>query len=223
MNKRKKRPGRRRTALRRCAWLAAILLFLSVTKLCLPLPGMAVAEAADICDLENPKVVDWFYDGTLPVTRFALHALVDGERSMMLAVVGFNPLAGGWYYRSYSEADAWDNSGLYAGVYQHGQDDQSVGYLFGRIDDPEIVAVELTETVQAVVAPESGLHPDEEVTLPVELKEDPILEKNGTRYLLANIEPREEPYYTRGFHLTGYDAEGNVVVSIEPYQRYWHT
>ena len=173
--------------------------------------------------MEDAEVVDWFYDGTLPITRFALHALVDGERSMMLAVVGFNPLAGGWYCRSYSEAEAWDGSGLYAGVYQHGQSDKAVGYLFGRIDDPEIVTVELTETVQAVLAPEYGLHPDEEVTLPVTLKTEPIVERNGRRYLLAEMELREEPAQTRGFRLTGYDAEGNAVVEIEPYWRYWYT
>lgn len=223
MRKQKKCLDRRRRALRRCAWLAAILLFLSVTKLYTPLPGMAIAEAADVCDVENPKVVDWFYDGTLPITRFSLHALVNGERSMMLAAVTFNPLAGGWYYRSYSEAEAWDGSGLYAGVYQHGQGDKAVGYLFGRIDDPEIVTVELTETVQAVLAPEYGLHPDEELTLPVTLKTEPIVERNGGRYLLAQMELREEPYYTRGFQLTGYDKDGNTVVTIEPHHRYWHT
>ncbi len=223
MSKRKKCPDRRRTALRRCAWLAAILLFLAVTKLYTPLPGMAVAEAADVCDVKNPEVVDWFYDGTLPITRFSLHALVDGERSMMLTAVTFNPLAGGWYYRTFSEAEAWDGSGLYAGVYQHGQDEKNVGYLFGRIDDPNIVSVELTETVQAVLVPESGLHPDDEVTLPVTLKTEPIVERNGGRYLLAEMELRAEPYSTRGFQLTGYDAEGNAVVTIEPYWRYWHT
>lgn len=223
MSKRKACPERRRTALRRCAWLAAVLLFLSVTKLYTPLPGIAVAKAADVCDVEDAEVVDWFYDGTLPITRFALHALVDGERSMMLAVVGFNPLVGGWYYRSYSEAEAWDGSGLYAGVYQHGQDDQTVGYLFGRIDDPEIVTVELTETVQAVLVPESGLHPDEELTLPITLKTEPIVERNGGRYILAEMEMREEPYYTRGLQLTGYDEDGNAVVTIEPHHRYWHT
>lgn len=223
MNKRKKCPDRRRKALRRCAWLAAVLLLLSVTKLYAPLPGMAVAEAADVCDLEGPEVVDWFYDGTLPITRFSLHALVDGERSMMLTAVSFNPLAGGWYCRTYSEAEAWDDSGLYAGVYQHSQDEKNVGYLFGRIDDPRIASVELTERVQAVLVPESGLDPDEEVTLPVELKADPIVERNGGRYLLAEMEMREEPYYTRGFQLTGYDANGRPVVTIEPHWRYWHT
>ena len=223
MNKRNKCPDRRRKALRRCALLAAILLFLSVTRLYTPLPGMAIAEAADVCDVENPEVVDWFYDGTLPITRFSLHALVDGERSMMLTAVSFNPLAGGWYYRAFSEAEAWDGSGLYAGVYQHGQDDKAVGYLFGRIDDPEIVTVELTETVQAVLAPESGLHPDDEVTLPVTLKDVPIFERSGTRYLLTEIELREQSYFTRGFQLTGYDKDGNAVATIEPHWRYWHT
>lgn len=214
MSKKTKCPDRKRKTLRRCAWLVVILAVLSVTNLFHATPWQAIGMVADRCDVENPDVVDWFYDGTLPVTRFALHALVQGEDAMMLTVVGFHPLMG-WYERSWATAETWDGSGFYAGVYQHGQDEASVGYLFGRIDDP---AIETVRVAKCMVNEETW----EEYQQEVQLAELTTFERNNSRYILAKIDV-ELDSYCRAFELTGFDADGNAVKTIEPHWRYWST
>ena len=215
MNRKTKCPDRKRRALHRCAWLVVILVILSVTRLISPLPWMAIRQMADKCDVESPNVVDWFYDGSLPVTRFALHALVDGENSMMLGVTGFHLLMG-WYDRTYVAVETWDGSGLYAGVYQHSQQDRTASYLFGRIDDPSIKTLRLAKTI---MNEETWEEYRQEVPLP----EQYVMERGGKRYILVKLDALQNDAYCRGFELTGYDAEGDAVITMEPHWQTWST
>ena len=212
MKKREKRSSRKRTALRRCAVLAAVVLLVSAMNLYHFLPIQAVWDMADMNDIEHPEAVRRFYDGALPVTRFALHYLVDGDYAMMLCMAGYHPLIG-WYDRSYAKAETWDGTGLYAGVYEHYQDGAGVAYLFGRIDDPRIQELRLRIT--------EGPYKENPVTQTVEIPEGDIWEQDGKRYFLSAL---ASPSGTRTvYHLSGLDEEGRTVRTVEAVARSWST
>lgn len=213
MKKREKQSSRKRTALRRCGLLAAVVVLASAMNLYRFLPIQAVRDMADMNDVEHPKVMRRFYDGTLPVTRFALHYLVDGDDAMMLCVTGCHPLIG-WYDRSYAKAETWDGTGLYAGVYAHYQDDASVSYLFGRIDDARIQGLSLRITEEA-----NGKDP---VTQTVKIPEGDIWERDGKRYFLSELEQLFLGHSIT-YQLSGLDGDGRTVQTVEAGVRTWST
>ena len=207
MRKQRKMSTRKRTALRRCGWLAAVVVLASVTGLYLFLPIQAVRVMADLKDIQHPRVVERFYDGSIPATRFALHYLVDGDDAMMLCTAGYHPLMG-WYDRGWCKAETWDGSALHGGIYTHCQGEREMSWLFGRVDDGTIGNLTLERTVE----PLGGTPYTEAWSIP---RED-LLEKNGKRYILMKLdgaewEKEQESWIT--WRLTGRTGGGQIVTA----------
>ena len=213
--KRKKNIGRKGRALRAFGWLLVIAALASALKLYCFLPIQAIRSLADQQDVENPQVVHRFYDGTLPITRVALHYLVDGDRSMMLCVTGYNVFQG-WYGRSYVPLETWDDSGLYARLYIHQQDERRVAYLFGKIEDQAIVRLAM-EGCSLPEWEEGG------VVYHADVAAEDIFEKDGERYFISKLDAADLPEYLYEGVITGYDRNGTVVKTAEALVHSWHT
>lgn len=214
MSKRRKNIGRKGRALRSLGWLMAIAVLASVLKLYCFLPIQAIHAMADRQDVEKPRVIHRFYDGTLPVTRTALHYLVDGERSMMLCVTGYN-LFMGWYDRSYVPVETWDDSVIHAGLYSHQQDEYRVWYLFGKIEDDSIVRL----SMQGMSVPQG----EEGIAYSVEIPETDMFEKNGERYFITRLDETALPEYLYETFITGYDQSGGLVSTAKVLLHSWGT
>lgn len=207
MKRQRKTPTRKRTALRRCGWLAAVVVLASATRLYRFLPIQAVYMMADLKDIQHPQVVERFYDGSIPVSRFALHYLVDGDDAMMLCTAGYHPLVG-WYDRGWCKAETWDGGALHGGIYIHTQGEQGMCWLFGRVDDGAIQNLTLERTVE----PLEGEPYTEVWNIPPE----DLLEKNGKRYILTKLammewDMTEEARVT--WRLTGRTGGGQAVTA----------
>ena len=213
--RRKKKLSRKGRALRSLGWLLVIAVLASALKLYCFLPIQAIRSVADQQDVENPQVVHRFYDGTLPITRVALHHLVDGDRCMMLCVTGYNVFMG-WYGRSYVPLETWDDSGLYAGLYLHQQDERRVAYLFGKIEDQSIVR--LTMEGSSLPEWEEGC-----VVYHAEVAAEDIFEKDGERYFISKLDVADMPEYLYEGVITGYDRSGNIVKTTETFAHSWNT
>ena len=210
--KRKKNLGRKGRALRSLGWLLVIAALASALKLYCFLPIQAIRNMADTQDVENPRVIDCFYDGTLPITRTALHYLVDGDRSMMLCVTGFNVFMG-WYDRSFVPVETWDGSGLYARLYIHQQDERRVAYLFGKIEDRSIAHIILN----GFSVPEGA----ENVSYRGEIPAEDIFEKDGERYFVTQLDAADLPEYVYEGFITGYDRNGNAIKTVKALVHSW--
>ena len=214
MKRKRKLSTRKRTALRRCGWLVAVVVLASVTGLYRFLPIQAVWVMADLKDIQHPQVVERFYDGSIPVTRFALHYLVDGDDAMMLCTAGYHPLIG-WYDRGWCKAETWNGEPLHGGIYTHSQGGEGMAWLFGRVDDGAIQSLTLERTVE----PLEGEAYTEVWSIP---RED-LLEKNGKRYILMKLdgaagEKEQESRIT--WRLTG-RAGGGQIVTAELARQSW--
>ena len=214
---------RKQTALRRLALLLAIFLAASALNLVNLLPRQAVEDMADQQDIEHPVVIRRFYDGTLPVTRFALQYLVEGDDAMMLCTTGYHPL-GGWYDRDWCRVETWDGAPVHVGLRIHNQGGKRTAYLFGRIDDASVTA--LTLRFSQHLFPE-GVESFQEVPHVPEVPREAVFRgENGNRYLLAPITlPSAGEKYPQfvDFRILGYDREGKVLADEEvPYQS-WST
>ena len=214
---------RKQTALRRLALLLAIFLAASALNLVNLLPRQAVEDMADQQDIEHPVVIRRFYDGTLPVTRFALQYLVEGDDAMMLCTTGYHPL-GGWYDRDWCRVETWDGAPVHVGLRIHNQGGKRTAYLFGRIDDASVTA--LTLRFSQHLFPE-GVDSFQEVPHVLEVPREAVFRgENGNRYLLAPITlPSAGEKYPQfeDFRILGYDREGKVLADEEvPYQS-WST
>ena len=216
MSRRKKNIGRKGRALRSLGWLLVIAALASALKLYCFLPIQAIRNMADTQDVENPRVVERFYDGTLPVTRTALHYLVDGDRSMMLCVTGYNVFMG-WYDRSFVPVETWDDNEIHAGLYIHQQDERRVVYLFGKIEDESIVRL----TMEGFSTPEF----EDRVAYSAEIPPEDIFEKDGERYFISKLdgEVLELPQFLYDVSLTGFDLDGNAVSTVEVLAHSWST
>ena len=214
---------RKQTALRRLALLLAIFLAASALNLVNLLPRQAVEDMADQQDIEHPVVIRRFYDGTLPVTRFALQYLVEGDDAMMLCTTGYHPLEG-WYDRDWCRVETWDGAPVHVGLRIHAQGGKRTAYLFGRIDDASVTA--LTLRFSQHLFPE-GVESFQEVPHVLEVPREAVFRgENGNRYLLAPITlPSAGEKYPQfaDFRILGYDREGKVLADEEvPYQS-WST
>ena len=215
---------RKQTALRRLALLLAIFLAASALNLVNLLPRQAVEDMADQQDIEHPVVIRRFYDGTLPVTRFALQYLVEGDDAMMLCTTGYHPL-GGWYDRDWCRVETWDGAPVHVGLRIHNQGGKRTAYLFGRVDNGHIDRFTLTFT--EVTEGEGGTI--ERVPHSMDLPASALFRGgNDRRYLLTSLDfpwVEDAPFAPQfeDFRILGYDREGKVLADEEvPYQS-WST
>lgn len=222
MRRRKPLPTRSRRALRRLAVLAALLTVLNGLGIYRVTPWRGVEAIADLCDVEQPEKVCRFYDGTLPVYRFALHYLVDGEDAMMLCTTGFHPLMG-WYDRDWCRVETWDGAPVHAGVVSHAQGGKRTVYLFGRVDNGYIDRFTLTFT--EVTEGEGGTL--ERVPHSMDLPASALFRGgNDRRYLLTALDfpwVEDAPFAPQfeDFRILGYDHADNVLADEEVFWRSW--
>lgn len=214
MKNRRPMSSRRRQALRRCALLAAVVMLSSALGLYRFLPVQAMRLMADMEDVEHPRSVKWFYDGTLPITRVALYDLVQGDAAMLLCVTGFSPL-GGWYDRAWAKVETWDGTGLYAGVYGHGQDGAFVTYIFGRVDDPAVQTLSVLVTEDAL----EDVPRSRSVEIPLS---DIQTEKNGRRYFATKLDVWPVGSSTT-FQVIGSGMDGTAFRTVEAPSQSWST
>ena len=220
----KKQPTRKKTALRRAALLALILLAASVLDLMNLIPRQSVWDMADTRDIQHPKIIETYYDDSLPAARFALQHLVDGDDAMMLCSTGWN-LFMGWYDRDWCKVETWDGAPIHAGIRIHSLGELHTADLFGRIDNGYITS--LTLTFNAITTPAGqGV-----VRTPcvIEIPEDAVFRaKNDQKYLLT---PIVLPYDLldvdypnfQDFRIIGYDHEGKVIADEEVFCQSWST
>lgn len=185
MSKQKKLLPRKKRALRNCAYLAVILVLASVFQVYRFLPSQAIGLMAEMEDVENPKVIDSFYDGTLPITRFAVHHLVQGDRSMMFCATGWHLLMG-WYDRTWATVETWDGTGVYAGVYGHQQDEKSVTYFYGRVDAESVESMTLEVDFTCWDGEEEHVR-----YVRYEFGPEDFFEKNDTLYICKKLQAEE--------------------------------
>ena len=204
MKKRISSPTRKRTALRRCAWLAALVVLASVLGIYNFVPVQAVWEMADVCDIQHPKTVSRFYDGTLPVTRFAVYNLMDGDDAMLLCRINYHPLTG-WYGSTCGKAETWNSDPLHGGIYGETQGGKRICWFYGRVDDRHIQRLSLERTVKPVEG--------EPFTEVWDIPSEDLFEKNGKWYVLTKLdmEPRMNALCT--YRLMGVTDSGQIVSS----------
>lgn len=214
MKQQKRSLTRKGRTLRMFVWLAVIVVLASALRLYDFLPIQTVRAIAETQDIEDPEVVSTFYDDTLPVTRFALHHLVDGKRAVMLCVTGYDPFMG-WYDRSYACAETWSGAGLYGGLYAHTQGGQQTAYLFGKIEDEAVVSLSFEG--------KADRESEEADIWRCEIPEADIFEKNGTRYFASKVDASlpGEAAYLYDTILTGFDKQGKIVKTVEVQVRAW--
>lgn len=216
MKRRKELPSRKRRALRRCGLLLLALLLAEITGVYELIPARSIRRLADQVGVENPRVVEWFYDPAIPNSRSGLHMLVDGDRAMMLCYTGFS-LSGGWDGGVWSTVPTWDGSGLYGGIYIHSQGDTQLGYVFGKLTEPGICRM----TLQCTGRDANGQYQElGEMDIP----ESAVFSlKDGTaQYFLAPLteELMEAGRWPNQYLLTG-EMEDGATVTAEISERLW--
>ena len=213
MKQKTKTPTRQRTALRRILALVLVMVFASALELYHFFPMQAIRKLADAEEVEHPKVIHWFYDGTLPATRFAVYSLVDGDHSLMLGVTGWGLLMG-WYGRTYTSIETWEEADLHAGLHAHHQDGKEVAYFYGKLENDAICSL----TAELHPRPEE----DEDAIYFFEIAEDEIFEKNGARYFVSRLDMDDElPEWLFDVYVTGLDADGNAVQTVKAKAQSW--
>ncbi len=209
---RKKLPDRKHRALQRCAVLAGALVLLAAAGLYPILPQQAMAEQAGWNDVQHPKVVRWFHDQTLQMGWNGVCYLAEGGNGLLLGAAGFDPLHG-WQSRGISgRAGTWDGTGLYGGVAAMDWDGREVRCLFGRVDAPEISALEVKIT-------ETDPFLQTETTHTADVPEESLFTANGQRYVLY-IWPYQEPKNCEtSFRLAGVSEAGETLTVTDLHTR----
>ncbi len=215
--KKKRVLSRKHRALRNCGWIAVLLVLTSVLKLYSFLPVQAVRNMSDARDIENPKVVNTFYDGSLPITRFALWHLVQGDNAMMFCATGWHLLMG-WYDRTWATVETWDGTGVYAGVYSHAQDEERVTYFYGRVDAESVES--LTLDVDWAYWERDREHRGE---VQYNLTPEDFFEKDGKQYFCAKLRAEEMWTWSADTTVTCVTGDGTVLETTEVDWRTWST
>ena len=215
--KKKRLLPRKKRALRNCAWLAVIVVLASVFQIYRFTPGQAVRLMAEIEDVENPKIVHSFYDGSLPITRFAVHHLVQGDRSLMLCGTGWHLLMG-WYDRAWATVETWDDAGVYGGIFGHKQDEKSMTYFYGRVDAESVESM----TLEVDFTYWDGN--DEHVRyMRYEFGPEDFFEENGALYICRKLQAEEGWEWFNEPKVTCVTGDGRTLTAKDVGWRSWST
>lgn len=220
----KKLPNRTRRIAKRLVLLLLTLAVVNGLGVYCVTPWRSVEIIADVCDVESPEKITRFYDPTLPIHRFALKYLVDGEDAMMLCTTAFHPFMG-WYDRDWCRVETWDGAPVHAGLASHSQGEKRVMYLFGRVDNGYIT--EFTLEFNKLVEGKDGSI--QRIPCSVEVPASALFRaENDKRYLLTPMElPEDEDarFYPQfqDFRIIGYDYTGKVLADEEVYWQHWST
>ncbi len=201
--KKQELPTRRRSALRRLA-MAAVLLALAngVLHVGYLLPVQALRDIEERQGTGKTAVVTGQWGKELyKAHRMYLSA---GENVTMLSDVHLSPL--GWTSGFGTAVDCTDEAAVHAGwTEMTWQDQETVLYVFGRVDDPDVVRVR------------AGIQRTAEGAARYVLETETFLEQGGYRYFLL----RKYPAGWNGHvSLTAYDEAGGVLFHTDGLDTY---
>lgn len=220
MKGKKKLLSRKKRALRNSAYLMVVLVLASALQIYRFLPVQAVRTIAEMEDVERPKVIRTFYDGSIPITRFALHHLVQGENSLMFCTTGWHLLMG-WYDRAYATVETWDGSGVYGGVFGHGQDGESMIYFYGQVDAETVESL----TLEVDFTYWNGKEEEEDSVqhLRYEFDAEDFFEENGTLYICKKLQVEEGWEWFSDPGVTCVTGDGRTLTAKDVSWRSWST
>lgn len=209
MKKRAPNLNRRRKALRAAVGtLAAWLVMVHVMHIGLLFPRQAIWQLEERAGIAHAAYVVE-RSRTPEIRASMLTYLVGNEEAAMLGSTYLT--LHGWMPGFSIALDCTEEAPLHAGVYYMSRDGQSVRYVFGRVEDPEIIRVEVS------LCPEEA---DEQGHSVVggevrRLTDLTLTERDGHRYFLAKDgEPWEAE--RRAIPVVyGYDAAGREVLRLE--------
>lgn len=200
---------RKRLALR---WILPALVFLLVVNqllgVCLLLPIQAAHRSADLQGIGRTHLVKRRWEPELRAT--GLLYLMENENALLLTDTHFGLL--GWETERGAAVDCTGDAPLYVGQYDAAYEDRMVNCLFGRVDDPEIVRVEIS--VRAVGYAGTTETWEETASLPVE-PEDFIAREEGRYFLVEDVIDNWPDNTFRQAWITAYNGGGDVVTEFQ--------
>ena len=220
MKTQKKLLSRKKRALRNCVWLVVILVLASVFRIYQFFPGQAIRFMAEREDVEHPKVIHSFYDGSLPITRFAVHHLVQGDNALMFCGTGWHPLMG-WYDRAWATTETWNGTGVYGGVFSHEQDEERMVYFFGRVDAKSVESL----TLEMEFTYWNGAEEKEDIVryLRYEFDSEDFFEEDGALYICKKLQADEGWEWFSDPTVTCVTGDGRTLITEDIGWRSWST
>lgn len=209
MKKRTPDLNRRRKALRAAAvTLAAWLFMVHVMHIGLLFPRQAIWQLEERAGIAHTAhVVE--RSRTAEIRASMLTYLVGNEEATMLG--GTYLTIYGWMAVASIALDCTEDAPLHAGIYYMSRDERNVRYVFGRVEDPEIVRVEVSLCPEEV--DEQGRYVvGEEVRRLTDLT---LTEQDGHRYFLAKDGSPWEAERRAIPVVYGYDNAGREVLRLE--------
>lgn len=211
-----KQPTRKRLALRSLG-LAAVLLLLAnyVFGIGLLLPIQAIRQAEESAGIGRTDLVTWIREPDIGKTMRVYMAA--NENAVMLAPVYLSVC--GWRDGGGLSLDCSGQAPFYVGWRKlTWQDIDSVYYVFGRVDQPDITRlhVGLMDTFQGGETGEGQVE-----RLGVDTEKASWLEREGTWYFLLRIPDSDLPFFWVGrddpfsVDITAYDQLGQQVAHVE--------
>lgn len=209
MKKRTPDLNRRRKALRAVAvTLAAWLFMVHVMHIGLLFPRQAIWQLEERAGIAHAtRVVE--RSRTAEIRASMLTYLVGNEEAAMLG--GTYLTLYGWMAGFSIALDCTEDAPVHAGVYYMSRDERNVRYVFGRVEDPEIVRVEVSLCPEEVDEQGHSVV-GEEVRRLTDLT---LTEQDGHRYFLAKDGSPWEAERRAIPVVYGYDGAGREVLRLE--------
>lgn len=219
MKRSKKLPTRKRRALGHLALLAVLAALLSVLHLYNFLPSQAVYEAEEITHAGPTEIAatDWKAPDGSQYYYPQLLAVSEREDTVLFTVMQFH-LWGGWNLRLSSAMDCAPGAPLWGDAWVSStRNDQGRCYLFLRIGDPAITALDVDLRCW-IEWNNSRKEWDRETAVTLHTTADDWEEtKDGTRYYLTAVDGTFVNTRIDAV-ATGYDAHGSIVAEFDSYE-----
>lgn len=209
MKKRTPKLNRRRKALRAAVGtLAAWLVMVHVMYIGLLFPRQAIWQLEERAGIAHAAYVVE-RSRTAEIQASMLTYLVGNEEATMLGTAYLTIY--GWTPRFSIALDCTEDAPLHAGIYYMSRDERNVRYVFGRVEDPEIVRVEVSLCPEEVDE-QSHYVVGEEVRRLTDLT---LTERDGHRYFLAKDGSPWEADRKAIPVVYGYDDAGREILRLE--------
>lgn len=213
---------RKQRALRRLALAVLLLAALNLLGVVNSLPAQAARDAAAEVNLTKPQVIYRYHSDALPIYRFAVQELIEGENGIVLCSLEFHPLLG-WGVWDRCAAAIRRGETMALGWRYHGQGEAESARLFGRVDDERIARIVLRWR------PGTGIEDDFRYW---EMPEEAFFRLDGRRYVLcdalavgsAEINANGADHrFLSELTALGYDAAGTLLAETTVDSIWWYT